>query len=181
MKRSITTKIGDDGTTRLFSGEEVQKDSPRTAAYGDVDELGSLLGVARAHVQHPGISSALVEIQRSLFTVAAELATTEEHVNRLARRVDDGMLREMDQSREAVEEEIRMPDGFVIPGGTIGAAHIDHARTVARRCERQVVGLIRNGHIQNMNVLIWFNRLSDYLWLLARREEGDAVMLKDAK
>jgi len=181
MKRSITTKTGDDGTTRLFSGEEVQKDSPRTTAFGDVDELGSLLGVARAHAQHPGISSALVEIQRSLFTVAAELATTEEHVNKLAQRVDDGMLRELDQCREAVEEEIQMPDGFVIPGGTIGAAHIDHARTVARRCERQIVGLIRDGHIQNMNVLILFNRLSDYLWLLARREEGDAVLPKDEK
>jgi len=181
MNRSITTKTGDDGTTRLFSGEEVQKDSPRTAAYGDVDELGSVLGVARAHAQNPGTSSALVEIQRSLFTVAAELATTEEHVMELAQRVDDEMVHEMDQCREVIEQEIQMPHGFVIPGGTIGAAHIDHARTVARRCERQVVGLIRDGHIQNRNLLIWFNRLSDYLWLLARREEGDSVMPKDVK
>ena len=181
MNKSITTKAGDEGTTRLFSGEEVLKDSPRTVAYGDIDELGSLLGVARAHAQYPGISSALVEIQRSLFTVAAELATTEEQVKKLARRVDNEMVRELDQCREAMEKAVQVPDGFVIPGGTIGAAHIDHARTVARRCERRVVALMRDGHVKNINVLIWFNRLSDYLWLLARHEEGESVMLKDAK
>jgi len=181
MKQSITTKTGDGGTTHLYSGEEVPKDSPRPDACGDVDELCSLLGVARAHSRRPDIRDAMIEIQRTLFTAAAELATTGERLDRLSSRVDETVLHELEDRRDKVEAKIRMPKGFVIPGGTIAAAHMDHARCVARRCERKVVGLFRDGQIRNSVLLIWFNRLSDYLWLLARCEEGDAVLPKDAE
>jgi cob(I)alamin adenosyltransferase len=177
--RSITTKIGDQGTTRLFSGEEVSKDSPRTDAYGDMDELVSVLGIARSVSTRKDVRDRLKQIQRDLFIAGAELATSLEHAHRLDKRVDEAMVRDIDRKREVVEGKIRMPRGFILPGATIAAAHIDHARTIARRCERKVVGLLESGLIENRPMIIWFNRLSDYLWLLARLEEGERTQPKD--
>jgi cob(I)alamin adenosyltransferase len=178
LKASITTKIGDRGTTRLFSGEEVAKDSPRTDAYGDLDEVVSILGVARCHVARADVREAILLLQRELFVIGAELATTPEHAEILSRRCDEAMLADFETRRDALETAIAMPGGFIVPGGTTGAAHLDHARAVARRFERKVTGLVRAGLVRNPSLQIWVNRLSDYLWLLARREEGDATLLK---
>jgi cob(I)alamin adenosyltransferase len=177
-KISITTRSGDDGSTSLFSGERVPKDHARTSAYGDVDELTSVLGVARAAAERKEVRDALRDVQESLFLVGAELATTPEHLDRLAERVDEAMVKELDRRREALESAIDMPSGFIIPGGTLAAAHIDHARTLARRCERHVVTLQREGAVDNPHLGVWLNRLSDTLWLLARREEGEATEVK---
>jgi cob(I)alamin adenosyltransferase len=178
-KFSITTRTGDQGSTRLFSGEEVPKDSLRTDAYGDADELCSVLGLARATGRDEDVRAAVEQIQRELFIINAELATTPGRLAGLKDRVDDAMLKELDRRREALEAKVKMPAGFVIPGGTVAGAHLDHARTIARRCERKVTGLRRSGDVTNPIVLVWLNRLSDYLWLLARREEGDAMLPKD--
>ncbi len=175
---SITTRVGDRGTTFLFSGEEVAKDSPRTAAYGDLDELVSVLGLARATVRRPDVRQACLALQRELFIAGTELATSRRHARSLSRRVDAAMLADLEARREALEKRVPMPKGFILPGGTVGAAHLDHARTLARRLERQVVGLTRRRLVRNRDLIIWLNRLSDYLWLLARREEGRAVLLK---
>lgn len=180
---SITTKVGDKGTTFLFSGEEVPKDSPRTMAYGDLDELVSVLGVARCHVEHEEIKHDILTIQRDLFVAGAELATALDHVGLLKQRIGEGELRHFEARRDALESRIKMPDGFIIPGGSgsLGAAHLDHARTVARRVERRAVTLQRAGLIDNRNLLIWLNRLSDYLWLLARLEEGESLSLRELR
>lgn len=178
--RSITTKIGDQGTTRLFSGEEVSKDSPRTDAYGDMDELVSVLGIARSVATRKDVRDRLEQIQRDLFIAGAELATSLEHAHLLEKRMDEAMVRDIDRKRKVVEGKIRMPRGFILPGATSAAAHIDHARTIARRCERKVVGLLEAGLIENRPMIIWFNRLSDYLWLLARLEEGERTQPKDS-
>lgn len=178
--RSITTGQGDQGTTRLFSGEEVPKDHARTEAYGDADELCSILGVARASSTRADIREAIVEIQRDLFVVNTELATGRAGVTRLAQRVDTDFLAAMERQRSEWEKRINMPPGFVIPGGTPAAGFLDLARTVARRCERRVVGLLRSGELDNEHLLVWMNRLSDYLWILARAEEGDQRLVKDA-
>lgn len=180
---SITTRVGDRGTTFLFSGEEVPKDSSRTEAYGDLDELVSVLGVARCHAANERVRDDLLAIQRDLFTAGAELATALDRVNLLKHRVDEALLREFEDRREALEARLTMPDGFIIPGGSgsLAAAHIDHARTIARRLERRAVGLSRAGLVANNNLLVWLNRLSDYLWLLARCEEGRSLSLKDAR
>jgi len=175
---SITTKFGDKGKTALFSGEVVDKDSPRTDAYGDVDELVSVLGVARAHADDAEVSENLLWIQSELFVVAAELATDKKKIKTLSDRIDEERVRQLDEKRDELESKIKMPDGFIIPGGTKVAAFIDHARTISRRCERKAVGLDRYGLIDNPHLLIWLNRLSDYLWILARYVEGDAVVLK---
>ncbi len=179
QKFSITTKTGDGGKTRLFSGEEVAKDSPRTEAYGDADELCSVLGLAKATSQLDIVRNEIEQIQRELFVLNAELATTSEHVTKLKDRVDAAMLEELEKRRDALEVQVVMPEGFVLPGGTLAAAHLDHARTIARRCERKVVGLRRSGDVTNPLVLVWLNRLSDHLWLLARQEEGEACTPKD--
>jgi cob(I)alamin adenosyltransferase len=181
--QSITTKVGDRGTTFLFSGEEVPKDSPRTEAYGDLDELVSVLGVARCHALNEHVGESLLALQRDLFTAGAELATAIDHVDLLKQRVDEAALRAFEARRDELEKRIEMPDGFIIPGGSgsLAAAHIDHARTIARRVERKAVTLSRANLICNPHLLVWLNRLSDYLWLLARFEEGRSLSLKDAR
>ncbi len=182
-KPSITTRVGDKGTTFLFSGEEVFKDSPRTESYGALDELVSVLGVARCYASQEEVRAALLDLQRDLFTVGAELATAIDHTDLLKQRIDESALKEFESRRDQLEARISMPDGFVIPGGSGSAAsaHIDHARTIARRLERKTVSLARAGLVANPYLLVWMNRLSDYLWLLARLEEGHSLSLKEAR
>ncbi len=176
---SITTKIGDKGTTQLFSGETVSKNAPQTNAYGDLDEVVSLLGIARSFSTDPAMQSRLISLQKRLFVVGAELATSLGHLDGLGQRVDETMLKELEQERDTVEASLPAPKGFILPGGTPAAAHLDLARAVTRRCERRVVGMMEAGLMQNPTLIIWLNRLSDYLWLLARAEEGPQTLLKD--
>lgn len=178
-KLSITTKTGDKGTTHLFSGETISKDSPRTHAYGDLDELVSVLGLARALSTDVSLKETLIALQRRLFVAGAELATAPDHLDQLKQRVDETMLRELEQERDALEDSLPPMKGFILPGGTPVAAHLDLARAVARRCERRVVGLMDAGQVHNTHLLVWLNRLSDHLWLLARHAEGDATLMKD--
>lgn len=177
-KASITTRVGDRGTTFLFSGEEVPKDSPRTEAYGDLDELVSVLGVARSLSNRPEVRDVLLVLQRELFIAGSELATAAEHVPLLKQRIDAQMLAAFEAQRDEWETRIAMPTGFIIPGGTPSAAHLDHARAIARRAERKIVRLQREGLISNVSLLVWINRVSDFLWLLARYEEGERTLLK---
>ncbi len=182
-RTSITTKAGDRGTTYLFSGEEIPKDSLRTMAYGDLDELVSVLGVARCHARHEESREEILRLQQELFTLGAELATALDHVNVLKERITAGHVRAIEGKMEILENLLPPPDGFVIPGGrgALGAAHLDHARAVARRLERRAVSLARAGLIENPDLLIWLNRMSDYLWLLARREDGESLSLRAAR
>jgi len=169
---SITTKTGDSGKTRLFSGEKVSKNAPQTQAYGDIDELVSILGIVRASSDNLHLCATIVEIQTQLFTLGAELATTPQHITKLTQRVDADMTAEMDTKCQTLESEIVMPKTFILPGGTLTAAYIDLARAIARRCERHIVALHDAQLINNPHMLVWMNRLSDYLWLLARYHEG---------
>lgn len=179
-KFSITTKTGDRGLTRLFSGEKVLKNSPRLEAYGDLDELVSLLSVARHHLQNENLKDDILFLQRNLFNVASELATTNERLSRLKQRVDAPMLQELEKKRVALENQVEIPKGFVIPGGnSLSASYLDLARCVARRCERKIVGLLEQKEITNETVLVWFNRLSDYLYLMARLEEKVPLLVRE--
>lgn len=176
--KSITTKVGDKGMTFLFSGEEVPKCSERTEAYGDLDELVSQLGVARAQARRADVRERVIELQRELFIAGTELATSSEHLHLLKARVDRAMLDRMERVCTEAQARVHMPDGFIIPGGTLAAAHLDVARTVARRLERKISGLTRAGIVNNEHLTVWINRLSDYLWLLARLEEGSSTLPK---
>ncbi len=176
--RSITTGVGDKGETRLFSGETVDKHSSRPDTYGDIDELVSALGLARVHCTQAETASALLYIQRHLFVIGSEVATMPSALERLPRRIDRELLDELDTMRSRLEAEISLPKGFIVPGGNAASAHLHMARSVTRRCERKLVGLHRQGQIANDYILVWMNRLSDYLFLLALAEDHDTILVK---
>ena len=178
-KISITTKTGDQGKTGLFSGERVSKYSPRLEAYGDLDELVSVLSIARHHVQSDDMKKEILALQQTLFIAASELATTPAKLQKLPRRIDEQLLKAFDEKRQALEDQVEIPQGFVIPGNTLASAYLDFARTIARRCERKIVHLLEEKTIANGRLVIWFNRLSDYLYLLARFEEKKPLLVKD--
>lgn len=166
----ITTKRGDDGYTRLFSGEKIPKDAIQPDTYGDIDELVSVLGLARAHCHDQEIQERLIWVQKQLFVLASELATMPPKRETLQRLGADA-LSVLEEWCVDIERIIVMPRDFVLPGETVVGATLDMARSVARRCERRVVTMYREGLIDNSFLLPWINRVSDYLWLQARLVE----------
>jgi cob(I)alamin adenosyltransferase len=163
----IYTKAGDGGETGLGDGSRLPKDSPRVAAYGEVDELNAVLGLA------PGDREFLRTIQNDLFDVGADLCVPP------ATGELDTALRIRPEQAARIEREIDRLNGrleplrsFVLPGGSFASAWLHLARTVCRRAERSVVTLMRTEPV-NPNVLIYLNRLSDLLFVMARVANDD--------
>ena len=179
IRPSITTKTGDKGQTRLFSGELVSKNSPRLEAYGDLDELACVLGVARYYIKGQELNGEILSVQRFISIVAAELATSPEKLDKLKQRVDQKSFAAFEEKRENWENQTTIPQGFVVSGDHLASSYLDLARTVARRCERKVVTLSEQGLMKNEYLLVWLNRLSDYLYLLARFIENKPRMVKE--
>src|SRR4029434_3394445 len=170
MAPKIYTKTGDDGQTALFGGGRVDKNHPRAEAYGDIDELNAVLGVARAVEMMPRIDEVLVPIQRDLFSIGALLATPDPEKMReqlTKARVDDDRIAQLERAIDDGERELEPLKAFIIPGGTQKAAALHVARTVCRRAERRVVHLRRDTDIPQL-VVIYLNRLSDLLFVLSR-------------
>lgn len=166
----IYTRTGDEGGTALFGGGRVDKDHPRVEAYGDVDELNAALGMARSIDMMPRIDEVLVPIQRDLFAIGALLATPDHEKMReqLAKaRVDEARIAELEHAIDACEKELEPLRSFIVPGGTAKAAALHLARTVCRRAERRVVRLAHDIELPGL-VIIYLNRLSDLLFMLAR-------------
>lgn len=166
----IYTRTGDEGGTALFGGGRVGKDHPRVEAYGDVDELNASLGLARSIDMMPRIDEVLVPIQRDLFAIGALLATPDHEKMReqLSKaRIDEGRIEELERAIDACESELDPLTSFIIPGGTPKAAALHVARTVCRRAERRVVHLANDIELPHL-VVIYLNRLSDLLFMLAR-------------
>jgi cob(I)alamin adenosyltransferase len=164
---SITTKDGDDGTTGLWSGERVPKDDPRIEACGAADELSSFLGFARLACALPETREAIEGLQRDLVRAAAEIASVDPAFTDPIQSWDEEAI-----TAKILALEARIPLlGFVLPGRTEGSARIDLARTSARALERRVVALVRVAPISDI-LRRWLNRLSDYLFMLARAEEA---------
>ena len=170
--------MGDHGTTRLYSGEEVPKHDPRLEALGAIDEVVSALGVARASAGRRATRAAIERVQRALFAAGSEIAPRRVRLRHPRGGIDAALLRAFERRRRALERRVRPPAGFVLPGASPTAAHLDLARAIARRLERRVAELFERGECANPRLRIWLNRLSDYLWLLARSEE-EAPTLKD--
>jgi cob(I)alamin adenosyltransferase len=175
----VYTKRGDDGTTGLLYGGRVPKDDLRTEAYGTVDETCSALGLARADLPAEGARAHLhdlvLTIQRELFVVGAQLATLDEHWDRLEvgiSKVDDAMVDAVDARIDACVARHPIPQHFVVPGGDRAAAALDLARTVCRRAERAVVAMKRAGQLPDDAPLRYLNRVADELYVLAREVEG---------
>jgi cob(I)alamin adenosyltransferase len=165
----IYTRTGDTGETALFGGGRVNKDHPRTSAYGDVDELNSAIGVARATTP-PMFDELLDGIQRDLFAIGGRLATPEPE--KVAKAIAKAVLppervETFERTMDEAEAELPPLHAFVLPGGTPKAAALHLARTVCRRAERSVVRLAREEGVP-AEILVYLNRLSDLLFTLAR-------------
>ena len=172
----VYTRKGDDGTTGLLYGGRVAKDGPGPAAYGEVDEAVSALGLARAEAE-PGseLHEILVRLQRELFVVGAELATAPENRAKLAAGVSL-VTAEMVAALEPLIDDLTArydpPREFVLPGENRVAAALDLARTVVRRAERASVAAARDGWLEASQVVPYLNRLADLVYTLARWQEG---------
>ena len=166
----IYTRTGDEGGTALFGGGRVGKDHPRVEAYGDVDELNSSLGMARCIESLPRVDEVLVPIQKDLFAIGALLATPDHDKMREQlekARIDDSRIAELERAIDACEAELEPLRSFIIPGGSPKGAALHVARTVCRRAERRVVHLSHDITLPAL-VVIYLNRLSDLLFMLAR-------------
>jgi cob(I)alamin adenosyltransferase len=173
----IYTRTGDDGTTGLLYGGRVSKADPVPDAVGTVDEIVAALGLARALAGDGDLAARLLELQRELFVVGADLATNPGERGRLMPGVSLVTEEMVAGIEERIDEAVAanpLPDAFVVPGANPVSAAIDVARAVARRAERRVVDLERSGGIVGGPVLRYVNRLSDLLFVLARIAAGEA-------
>lgn len=175
----IYTRKGDDGTTGLYGGGRVAKDAPAPEAYGTVDEAQAALGLARAHAPRGGdLDAVLVQVERDLWVLMAELATEDENVHKLvpgASAVTEEMVAALEAHIDGFTERFEQPTEFVVPGEDVVAALLDVARTVVRRAERRSMVVARPGS----HVLPYLNRLSDLVWTLARWQEGESRLARD--
>jgi cob(I)alamin adenosyltransferase len=174
----IYTRKGDDGTTSLWYGGRVPKHSPRTGAYGTLDESVSALGVARSLCE-PGqeeVAASILRLQNMMFVAGAELATAPEAAERLedgVSRVTEEMVGEVEREIDRYMERVELPPQFVIPGGTPLSAQLDLARAVIRRAERAVAALDDAGELASEAVLRFVNRASDLAYAISRATDVD--------
>lgn len=161
----IYTKTGDAGETGLFGGLRVRKDDPQVEGYGTIDEVNALLGVTRSFLQSNEISEKLRHIQDDLFTLGAEVACAKGKTDRLKMQLlDDGAIQRLESWIDEAEHTLPPLRAFVLPDGSHAGAHLHLARTVTRRAERRCWALELRPE-----VLIYLNRLSDLLFVLARQ------------
>ena len=169
---SIATKTGDNGTTGLMYGRRVPKTHPRVEACGTLDELNSALGLARATAPEKFVSDNLFWIQKSLVDVMGEVGVLTEDLPRYAKDGYSLIKPELTAKLDALVKEIESQKvsfkHWATPGASVHSAALDMARTICRRAERRVCALRESGQMMNGEIVIYLNRLSDLLWLLAR-------------
>lgn len=163
----IYTKTGDAGETGLFSGQRVGKDHPRVSAYGALDEMNSVIGVAIAAGPRDEVRVALESVQRLAFELGSDLATVLKPGARP--RVGEEETRRLELEIDAMTARLPELREFILPGGSPAAAQIQLARAVCRRVEREVVAAAVSEAIPH-EAAVFLNRLSDYLFTLARYE-----------
>jgi len=164
----IYTKTGDGGETSLFGGGRVRKDDRRVDAYGEVDELNAMIGVARSHGADAELDALLQRLQDELFTVGSVLATPREakayeHIP----KIQASWIAAMEQAIDRYDEELGPITQFILPGGGKLGAALHLSRTVCRRAERKLIPLQLEGQVDGQTV-VYLNRLSDLLFTLAR-------------
>ena len=175
----IYTRNGDDGTTGLFYGGRVRKDSDHPSAYGDVDEAQAAIGHVRSQVERGSeIDSILVHVLRDLWVLMAELATLPENRDKLedgVSLVTNTMVEDLEKYIDKTSEKFSAPTEFVIPGQNQTAAALDIARTVVRRAERSTLKI----QIDDSFVGPYLNRLSDLMWMLARWQDQGSLSARE--
>jgi len=162
----IYTRTGDKGETGLFSSVRISKDSPRVRAYGDIDELNSALGLVRASSKNEETNSVLEGLQRELFAAGADLASPSDKSHDVP-RVSEEMVAGLERTIDMLEERLPPLSVFILPGGGETGARLHFARAVTRRAERDIIALSKVEKV-NENLIPYFNRLSDLLFVMAR-------------
>ena len=166
----LYTRQGDEGSTKLSSGQTVAKNDARVKAYGIVDELNSHIGLAMAYGLETTILTYLSQIQNDLFHLGSDLSfLIEEAEPRPIPQVEERHIIRLENQIDSLNAQVRPLDNFVLPGGTKGAAQLHVARAVCRSAEREVTGLAQQEPV-NLLVLAYLNRLSDLLFVMARFE-----------
>jgi len=171
----IYTKTGDSGDTSLFGGQRVPKDALRIEAYGTVDELNSVIGIALADGPDEDIRAVLLHIQHRLFGLGADLATPRSVTRKTIKRVEPRDCLALEREIDRFDSRLKPLHSFILPGGSHLAARLHFARTVCRRAERVVVRLSRNEDIGE-GMTMYLNRLSDLLFVLARYANQTAAV-----
>ncbi|SMH70735.1 cob(I)yrinic acid a,c-diamide adenosyltransferase [Candidatus Nitrosotalea okcheonensis] len=161
----IYTKTGDDGTTGLIGNKRVKKSSPRIESYGVVDELNASIGIILSSKLQKDIRVLLTKIQNDLFVVGADLANPDLKNN--SNRVTSEMVSYLEKKIDRLEEKLSLITYFILPGGNLIASQIHLARTICRRAETNMVHLSESEDLNN-TCLIYMNRLSDLLFVIAR-------------
>ena len=167
----IYTRTGDKGDTRLGGGQRVNKDSPRITAYGTVDELNSSLGVALSagHLDNQ-LAMMLRRVQNDLFHLGSDLCVLEDDKVKIKiPQIEERHIKQLEAMIDELQKSLKPLDNFILPGGSPGAAHLHVARTVCRRAERCVISLSRYEPV-GKHTIIYLNRLSDLLFVMARYE-----------
>lgn len=168
----IYTKTGDGGETSLFGGGRVSKYSARIEAYGTVDELNSTIGYARSQQLNVDSDKKLEIIQNDLFVIGADLATPPE-TKATIKRIESEQITQLESWIDEMEKDLTPLRYFILPGGTAGASALHISRTVCRRAERCVINAMKTETISNL-VVIYLNRLSDFLFVMSRYENSKA-------
>ena len=171
----VYTRTGDKGETALVGGKRVPKDSPRIDAYGTIDELNSIVGLARvfneesldAGEAHQFLDGVLCQIQDELFDLGSELATPPEFFKEGMYRVSESEIDRIEKSIDRCQKDLEPLKSFILPGGGRIGAYLHQCRTVCRRAEREVLRLSRSEEV-NRNALKYVNRLSDLFFVLSR-------------
>ncbi len=175
----VYTRKGDDGTTGLYGGGRVAKDSPAPEAYGAVDEAQAAIGVARAFAESGGdLDEILIGLERDLWVLMSELATDPGNRHKLKTGetlVTASMVEALEALIDQTSERFDPPTEFVVPGVNQISAFLDVARTVVRRAERRAATAV----VEGSQVGPYLNRLSDLLWTLARWQEGTSLTARD--
>ncbi|MBK8726907.1 MAG: cob(I)yrinic acid a,c-diamide adenosyltransferase [Holophagaceae bacterium] len=170
----LYTRTGDEGMTGLFGGDRVNKSHQRLMAYGALDELNSVIGVLRLHASDKAAAgTALEQVQHDLFVLGAILATPSSRLDALGEKMTKPTweIPDMEQDIDRLTALAPPMKHFVLPGGSAASSHAHLARTVCRRAERDIVALNAEEPVP-MDVLVYINRLSDWLFALARAENA---------
>jgi cob(I)alamin adenosyltransferase len=173
----IYTKTGDDGTTGLLYGGRISKADLRAEAYGTTDEAVAALGLARALCEASGLAGSLLRLQRELFVVGADLATSPREREKLVPGVSLVVAEMVERVESEIDREVTarpLPNEFIVPGANPVSAALDLARSTVRRAERRTVELASENEDVNPEVVRYLNRLSDLLFVLARSAAGGA-------
>lgn len=163
LRMRIYTKFGDKGNTQLLGGTVVPKNDLRVEAYGNIDELNALLGIAISFSDSEELKSSLTRIQNDLFVIGAELASK----GAKAKQIPPSRASELEAEIDKMWDELPPLQNFILPGGSKTASLLHHARTVCRRAERSIIALSQKEAV-NPEIIIYINRVGDLLFTHAR-------------